>query len=342
MVTFSAHEDMPIPQVENEPHQHAFILLGEKQLFGVHMTQYHCELHKYQIILKISLPDKIYKEYIALRQQYPKDTFVLCNAKNYKIPVPTVAEPVPIRSFCVPDLGAGIVTKFTANIFQGIRPLSDVEIAADSHFFPWAKKYVKAAIGEFGVTVERVVTFRPFDHLGTLPNYARYLMFGDGKSGETHMTNLQTAALVTSPFEPQVFGPDYDHVMSLAKRPAWLKQDAMLEAGIVVTTPIVRLTDPDTGQPTIPKKSPFSEGSEIEVLYRGVVPARTVISGATYLYCTAVCNSPRFFVKSPPYNNYLNSLPAVDEVCEFSMMPKRYWAFPPEEDEECDEELENE
>ena len=342
MVTFNAHEDIPIPQVENEPHQHAFILLGEKQLFGVHMTQYHCELHKYQIILKISLPDKIYNEYIALRQQNLKDTFVLCNAKSYKIPLPTDAESVPVRSFCVPDLGAGIVTKFTANIFQGIRPLSDAEIAADSHFFPWAKKYVKPAIGEFEVTVERVVTFRPFDHLATLPNYARYLIFGDGKSGETHMTNLQTAALVTSPFEPQVFGPDYDHVMSLAERPKWLEQDAMLEAGIVVTTPIVSLIDPDTGQPTIPVQQPFAEGSEIEVLYRGIVPARTVIAGASYLYCTAVCNSPRFFAKHPPHNNYLDTLPKVEPVCDFSMMPKRYWAFPPDSDEDENEGLANE
>ena len=337
MVTLNANEDMPIPQVENEPHQHAFILLGEKQLFGVHMTQYHCELHKYQIILKISLPDKIYKEYIALRQQYPKDTFVLCNARSYKHKIS-----LDVRSFCVPDLGAGIVTKFTANIFQGIRPLSEQEIAADSHFFPWAKKYVKPAIGEFVVTVERVVTFRPFDHLATLPNYARYLIFGDGESNETHMTNLQTATLVTSPFEPQVFGPDYDHVMSLAERPKWLEQNAMLEAGIVVTTPIVSLVDPDTGQPTIPVQQPFAEGSEIEVLYRGMVPARTVIAGASYLYCTAVCNSPRFFAKPPPYNNYLDTLPKVEPVCDFSMMPKRYWAFPPEEDEECGEELENE
>ena len=167
---------------------------------------------------------------------------------------------------------------------------------------------MNSAIGEFEATVERVVTFRPFDHERTLPTYAMYLLFGDSESKEAHMTNLQTASLVTNSFEPQVFGPDYDHVMSLTERPDWLEQPAMLEAGIVVTTPIVRLTDPDTGEPTIPKEAPFKEGSEIEVLYRGIGPTRTVSAGPTYLYCTAVCNSPRFFIPPPPYDSYLDTL----------------------------------
>ncbi len=82
MVTHNPHEE--VPQVENEKHQHAFVLVGNRQLFGVHMTQYHCELHKYQIILKLKLPDKVYDEFIRLRENNPRDTFVLCNAKDPK------------------------------------------------------------------------------------------------------------------------------------------------------------------------------------------------------------------------------------------------------------------
>ena len=323
MVTLNALETAPGDQVENKDHQHAFILLGEQQIFGVHMTQYHCELHKYQIILKLKLPDAVYEEYLHMRRQYPDDSFVLCNAENKSELVFD-----EVREYCIPDLGSGMVKKFTANIFHGIRPLSEAEMEADEHFFPWSKKYVKPAIGEFEATVERVVTFRPFDHEATLPEYARYLLFGDSKSGETHMTNLQTAMMVSSEFEPQVFGPDYDHVMSLAKRPDWLKQDAMLEAGIVVSTPIVRLIDPDSGEPSIPQQSPFAPGGEIELLYRGIGPTRMVTAGPTYLYCTAVCNSPRFFMPRPAHKSYLDSLPDVPMACEFSSMPKRYWAFP--------------
>ena len=323
MVTYNAFEHQPGEQVTNEAHQHAFILVGKKQLFGVHMTQFHCDLHKYQIILKLWLPETIYRQYIDLRQANPKDTFLLCNAKDYE---KTIF--IDTRSFSVPDLGSGRVSKFTANIFQGIRPLSQAEIAADKHFFPWAKKYAKPALGEFEVTVQRIVTFRPFDHLATLALYARYLLWGDAKSGETHMTNLQTATMVSNAFEPQVFGPDYDHVMSLAARPEWLEQDhAMLEAGIVVSTPVVQLLDPDTGEPTIPDRQPFKEGSEIEVLYRGIGPTRTVIAGPSFLFATAVCNSPRFFNEKPDYPSYLDQLPHVPEVLDFSIMPKRFWAF---------------
>ena len=325
MVTLNAHE--PAPQVENKPHRHAFVLVGQERLFGVHMTQYHCELHKYQIILHLYLPKKIYSEYIELRNNYPEDTFVLCNARNDdKIP-----EPGSAREYCIPDLGSGRVQKFYANIFQGFRPLTPEQEARDHHYFPWDAKYCRPVLGEFEVEVRRVVLFRPFEHLQTLPPYARYFLFGHGKSGETHMTNLQTAMQVTDTFEPAVFGPDYDHVLSLAERPDWLMQDAMLEAGVIVTTPIVRLLDPDTGVPTIPKVQPFEEGSEVEVLYRGVAPVRKVRAAKSYSYCTAVCNSPRFFARPPKkYNSYLRSLPKVPKVFDFSIMPKRYWEFPPD------------
>lgn len=318
------HHHVHTPQISNMPHQHAFILVGEEQVFGVHMTQYHCELHKYQIIIKLELPEEIYKEYLQLRRRNPQDTFVLCNAKDLG-----GADTQAIREFSIPQLGAGMVKKFTANIFQGIRPLSPQEEAMDAHFFPWAKKYVRAALGEFEATVSRIVMFRPFDHLHTLPEFATYLLFGDSKSGEAHMTNLQTARLVTGPFAPQVFGPDYDHVMSLAARPAWLEDDpAMLESGIVVTTPQVRLFDPATGVPTIPATAPFAAGSQIDVLYRGVGDVLNVTAGTTYLYATAVCNSAQFFAEPPAYNSYLLDLPKVPEVLEFSTMPSNYWAFP--------------
>jgi hypothetical protein len=313
---------MSAPTLENAKHQHAFILVGEKQLFGVHMTQYHCELHKYQIILKLKLPETVYRQYLELRRENPNDTFVLCNAKALK------HDTDEIREFSIPELASGRVTSFTGNIFQGIRPLSPQEIATDEHFFPWAKKYVRPAIGEFEVTVERIVTFRPFDHLHALPEYATYLLFGDGESGEAHMTNLQTARLVTGPFEPQVFGPDYDHVMSLAGRPDWLVQDEMLEAGVVVTTPRVRLVDPTTGAPAIPDHAPFAAGEAIDLLYRGVGQVLKAVAGPSYLYATAVCNSEEFFAGHPPYSSYLDSLPKLPQVLEFSVMPSHYWAFP--------------
>lgn len=318
MQTFTPEDSAA--QVENMPMQHSFILVGEKQLFALHMTQYHTEVHKYQMIFKISLAEAVHQQYLALRAQNPKDTWVLCNAKSSPN-----AKPDEVREFIVPDIGGGLVTKFSASIFQGIPPFPHEDMA-ESDFFPWSKKYAKPAIEEIEVTVERVVTFRPFDHQAILPTYASYLLFGDSKSGETHMTNLQTARLATRLLEPPAFGPDYDHIMSLQKRPDWLKQDAMLEAGIVITTPNVRLTDAASGQPVIPIDSPFSEGEEVEVLYRGMRPIRSLVAGPSYLFCTAVANSPQFFGGATEDSDQRTALPKVQPVCHFSQMPKLYWA----------------
>ncbi len=298
MVHLNAHHEKPA--VENPPHQHAFTIVGEEQLFGVHMTQYHCEIHKYQIILKLTLPDKDHRKFKVLRDAYPSDFFVLCNGKGEE-------ETGENMEFSVPDLASGRRRVFTGNIFQGIRPFDG---DPGEHFFPWDLDQVMPAIPNVTVTVERIVLFRPFAHHQVLPRYATYWLFGQGS--EAHMTNLQTAALATSPFEPEAFGPDYDHVLSLAKAPEWL-QDSMLEAGIVVTVPAVPLVDPETGAPTIPCKTPFLADESIDLMYRGVGPARQVIAGPTFLHCTAVCNSPSMIPCSG------------EDACHISVMPKKYW-----------------
>ena len=314
------HEHMNMSNVTNMPHQHAFILVGEAQVFGVHMTQYHHEVHKYQVIIKLRLPDSIYKQYLTLRKQYPNDTFVLCNAKGEADTKTKLT-----REFNIPQLGAGIVQKFAANIFQGIPAFPEEDEENNPHFFPWSEKYGRPALGEFEATVERIVTYRPFDHLHQLPEFATYLLFGDSQSGEAHMTNLQSAKLIAGSAESGVFGPDYDHVMSLATCPDWLKEDLyLLEAGIVVSTPAVRLVDPTTGTPIIPATSPFAVGSKIDVQYRGFGETCSITAGPTYLYATAVCNSPEFFTKPSDKTRDTQKLPKIPEVLELSAMPEVY------------------
>jgi len=303
------HDDPPIG---NMRHQHAFVLVGEQNIFGVHMTQYHCEIHKYQIIVKFVLPEPVRAELRRVRGLFPSDALVLCNQPG------DAAPHEPFRSFSIPELASGRVQTFKADIFQGLRPASEAE-EASPHFFPWDKARVRPVIGDIDVRVERIVTFRPFDHHRQLPPYATYLLFGHG--AEAHMTNLQTAALATTPFEPPAFGPDYDHVMSLAKPVDWLEAP-LLEAGIVVTVPKVPLIDPVTGKPTIPCKLIFAEGEEFEVIYRGLGPVKKVTAGATYLQCTAVCNGPGGSVSTAKV------MPCDGpDCCHLSIMPKIYWVL---------------
>ncbi|MEY8099379.1 hypothetical protein AB9F29_18480 [Falsihalocynthiibacter sp. S25ZX9] len=262
--------------VTNHPHQHALILVGDKDVFGVHMTQYHHEEHKYQLVIKLELPPEAKSTYDEAREMYPLDTFVLCN------------DDADSAQFMIPEIPSGRRPTFKANIFQGLPAFTDEE-EADPHFFPWDKKRLKPIIANIDVRVERIVTYRPFSHHLKQPDYATYLLWGEGD--EAHMTNLQTASLSSGKFEVPMFGPDYDHIMSLAEAPLWLDKP-LLEAGIVVSAPDLRLCDPKTGNRTIPKDVPFKEGEAISVLYRGMGPVRKVKAGPTFLAATAVCNSP--------------------------------------------------
>jgi hypothetical protein len=307
----SDHETMHGSAVEisNMRHQHAFVVVGETQLFGVHMTQYHCELHKYQVIVKFKIDDDIRRQLAEVRKHAPRDTFVLVNQAGD--PVESL-----FGEYSVPELANGTVKRFRADIYQGLPPFPE-EDAAKPHFIPWKADYVNPVFADLVVEVERIVLFRPFAHHYQLPPCATYLLFGQGS--EAHMTNLQTAALASNPFEPEVFGPDYDHVMSLLEAPHWLDKP-LLEAGIVVTAPKVRLVDPDTGEPTIPCDNVFAEGESVEVLYRGTGERFHVNAGPTFLQFTGVCNGPE--------GSYLTGrvMPCQDNPGYISFTPRVYWA----------------
>jgi hypothetical protein len=250
------------------------------------------------------LPPEAHQALCDLRKAYPSDFFVMCNQNETE--QSSVIDVQPKR-FSIPELVARRET-FVANIFQGIRPF---EGEPGEHFFPWSADRCRPAIRDIQVEVVRTVMFRPFAHHQALPDYATYLLFG--RDDEAHMTNLQTARLATGRFEAPSFGPDYDHVMSLAGSTRDWLEDVMLEAGVVVTVPSVRLTDPTTGAPTIPCDWSFRKGDEMDLMYRGLGPARPVVAGHSFLFCTAVCNSPDQ-IPCPP-----------DQACHISLMPEKYW-----------------
>lgn len=289
MSTMTGHEahagmvDMARPPlIANMPHQHALMILGTETLFGVHMTQYHTEEHKYQLILELELPDAVKKTVLKARDTEQQDMpVVLCN------------HPQDVNGdhnlFTIPDLASGGRPTFLADIFLGLPPFTPEEEEEDPHFFPWALTRVRPVAARFEVRIKRQVMFRPFAHNEILPEFANYYLFGRGQ--EAHLTHLQTGMLASDPFDVPAFGPDYDHVMSLAERPDWIS-DPMLEAGVIVSAPAARLRDPETWEPDIPTSPPFVAGKKMRLLYRGLPPAYTAIAGQTYLFGSAVCCSP--------------------------------------------------
>ncbi len=79
----------------------------------------------------------------------------------------------------------------------------------------------------------------------------------------------------------------------------WM-EDSILKAGAVVTIPSIRTRDPETGAIDIPKDPWVQEGKVYSALYRGVAPGRAICMGPTFMYSTAVINSPTRIPNLPP------------------------------------------
>jgi hypothetical protein len=288
------------PEVHNDPCQHAFILVGLERIYGVHMTQYHCEKHKYQLILHFDLPKEAREEYLRQRDLYPDDTFILCNR---------------IEDKCsIPSLGGFEKKEFTGAIYRGFRPPPDPE---PEGWFPWNDNETLPVINKIKVKIRRVVLWRPFAHHEYAPDTASYFMWGHkepalGHSHEAHMTNLQTAELLTGPHEVSLYGLDQDHVMSLDHAPEWVSGE-MLNAGIVVSVPSIPRRDPETGDTMLLPKPPFDKGDTFQVMYRGIQPPRHVKAGQTFLWASMVCNSPALVPVTPNMELII------------SPMPEKYW-----------------
>lgn len=290
------------PEVHNDPCQHAFVLVGEEQVFAVHMTQFHTEKHKYQMILHVELDEDALKEYRHQRKLFPDDTFILCNR---------------IEDKCsVPQLGGGLVKKFTGAIYRGFRPPAEDPPPED--WFPWNDKDTLsvAGLGPIDVIVKRVVFFRPFSHIDPAPPYANYLMWGGasellGGPYEVHMTNFQTAGIISDRYSPPVYGLDVDHVFSLTERPEWVSDD-MLTAGINVSVPAIPRYNPETGQTMVLPAPPWKEGDHVQVMYRGEQPARAIVAGKTFFWGSFVVNSEGSIdPESPEFSAMISPMPKI-------------------------------
>ncbi len=290
------------PEVHNPPCQHAFIMVGTGRAYAVHMTQYHCEKHKYQLVMEVDFASRNdMAEYVRQREMYPDDTFVLSNRIEDK--------------YSIPQLGGGIRTEFTGALYRGFRPPVP---PIDENWFPWNDKDCIPVIDKIEVKVRRIVLFAPFSHNEIAPDTAIYYLWGtrdparEGSTLEAHMTNLQTASLLTGPHAPPLFGLDHDHVMSLREVPQWISDD-MLTAGIKVSVPSILRKDPQTGQTVLMPEPPFKPKDVIPVLYRGMNPAYNVVVGPTYFWGSTVNNSQELQSSAPNMSFIISD------------MPEKYW-----------------
>jgi hypothetical protein len=296
MVHLNVPPGPPRPEIALLPCQHAYVLVGDGTIFGVHQTQFWAEEHKYQQILRLDLEAPVLEELRRQRARHPDATFVFCNDHDHAFAVPEMS--------CGPRAD-GSPREMTGDIFFGIRPPPD---PLPEGFFPWSRDRVLPMIAGVTARIAHSVLFVPFVHNQEPPERANYLLWGRGD--EAHMTRLQTARRISDAFDAPVYGIDVDHVMSLAGRPDWISP-GILESGVPFSLPALPRRSPD-GRMAIREAPPFGPGDRVTVLHRGEGAPRTVTAGQTWLWGGAVCNSET----DPPFAG--TSLLMTET-------PRRYW-----------------
>ncbi|MDP9104850.1 MAG: hypothetical protein M3N49_02855 [Candidatus Eremiobacteraeota bacterium] len=227
------------------PGQHAFVMLGERTLFLCHLTMFHDEEHRFQLVLRATLPDDAMRRYLADRKANPDATYFLGNSTDDLMTVQSIQ--------------SGRRDAFKADVFRGI------PIQRDYPEWPW--KNQTPIIAGASVRIDHVVYARHFDFGLAYPEKLTYVVFGMGD--EAHLTHYQ------------VKEPDYDHVLSLARAPAWLPAEA-LEAGVHLNC----VDLPQDMHCTNPLTS-----AEQRVTYAGLpAPIYTIEPGKSYWFSTKIVN----------------------------------------------------
>jgi hypothetical protein len=192
----------PLEQIDVMHSQHAFFLVGGHHLFMVHMVNAWMDCHRYQMILKVSLPQDVVVAWREDQRRNPQDWYVVGNLKH--------------NLLSLPDLQRGSVTGFQASLWRSW-PKSE-----GSPSWPWSNE--RPIVEAFDVTVERVVYFRRLDFNADYPRTASYVLFGKGT--ECHLNHMP------------VKQPDYDHVVTLGRAPSWVPP-SLLETGIPINFPSI-------------------------------------------------------------------------------------------------------
>jgi hypothetical protein len=266
----TAHDRHPVgDSVINERMWHAFALLGTETFFASHLTNLFMEVHKYQLIIEISLPEPYRSKLIEERKRHPADGYFVANLFPDDL-IGSGSDPMNLS-----ELAAGLRTSFKGNVWRGI-PNKSV-------YNDWPWRGVRPFLSNVPISIKRIVHFVPFSESMNHPDRLSYLLFGSG--AEAHLVHLQTM---------HSREPDFDHVASLKEVPGWLATDSwLLEAGAVVDLPDKpRFGDDEDKRRGVRCATPFEDGAEIDVRYRGADPSRRITIGTNKWFCTRIANSP--------------------------------------------------
>jgi len=135
--------------IRDTPDLHGFVMLGVDTVFLYHLPMFSMINHRYQMVLRVTLPCHILQEYSYDRSRGNNIPYVLGN--------------VPADPFTIPQLESGSRSAFLADIFRG---------------FPKDPTRDAPLLHDVDVQIDRVVFVRHFDSDLPQPTTLTYFVFG--------------------------------------------------------------------------------------------------------------------------------------------------------------------
>ena len=226
-------------QANDPPCIHGMRIVGEQSIYLSHMGLFNDSCHDYQGVFEVkfegaSNPQKIYLD--AQKQDANQNEFTI----------------KPTQEFVLPELAAGKLTSFKANIYSG------------QYEQPTTKP--KLLTSDVTVKLKQVKYFRQFKTGAKQPAMSEYLLFGTG-------TEQLAAHLITAP-------PDFDQIVAV-KLPLPLTDTELAKA--------VRLVLPNRSTPD--SKANLSQalkpGDTQAIEVNGQQPQKAIEAGMQYFLETA-------------------------------------------------------
>jgi hypothetical protein len=180
--------DMPdTPDSPETPTGHGMFMFGTDAVFLSHMPMFGNPNHRYQVVLRVSLPPDAMQSYRQQQAANPKLVRNLINSDD--------------DPFVLPELQSRKRTQFKADLYPDYTNDRGGATVGDPY------------LSEVVVQVEQVVHFHRFDPTQPRPTHLRYLLFGT--AGQAHLSHYMAQ------------DPDFQHIVTLAMVPAKLTPDQL-------------------------------------------------------------------------------------------------------------------
>ncbi len=193
------------------PMRHAFVIVGERTLFLCHVPNWWMEGQNWELVVRVTLPDAARKKILSDREG--DEPHFLVTSRTNKFTIPDLIR----RSWSLKVADR----KFQADIWKAVGPGNKPD-QPDPDWLPWDED--EPFLSKVTVKIDAVIHHRHANLNLTGQGHEQYLLFGAGD--EAHIYHLP------------VRQPDYDHVATLDRTPAWL-QPEQVETGVVVSMPSI-------------------------------------------------------------------------------------------------------